>query len=72
VFLTTKTKEMGSDLRAGHSDGAINHARSRVGHRRWTREARSSSPRHPVAGTIRMVGPPVRVDTPGAVRSPAP
>jgi len=60
-------------LPAGIPMGAINTLDGVVEHPQVVARGALVECTHPVAGTIRMVGPPVRMsDTPGAVRSPAP
>jgi len=60
-------------LPAGIPMGAINTLDGVVEHPQVAARGALVECTHPVAGTIRMVGPPVRMsDTPGAVRSPAP
>jgi crotonobetainyl-CoA:carnitine CoA-transferase CaiB-like acyl-CoA transferase len=58
---------------AGIPVGAINTIDKVVEHPQVTARAALVECDHPVAGRIRMVGPPVRLsETPGAVRAPAP
>jgi crotonobetainyl-CoA:carnitine CoA-transferase CaiB-like acyl-CoA transferase len=60
-------------LPAGIPMGAINTLDAVVEHPQVTARGALAACDHPVAGKIKMVGPPVRMsDTPGAVRSPAP
>jgi crotonobetainyl-CoA:carnitine CoA-transferase CaiB-like acyl-CoA transferase len=60
-------------LPAGIPMGAINTLDAVVEHPQVQARGVLVECDHPVAGRIRMVGPPVRMsDTPGAVRSPAP
>jgi CoA:oxalate CoA-transferase len=60
-------------LPAGIPAGAINTLDQVVAHPQVHARGALVESTHPVAGTIRMVGPPVRLsETPGAVRSPAP
>ncbi|HMF97985.1 MAG TPA: CaiB/BaiF CoA-transferase family protein, partial [Vicinamibacterales bacterium] len=60
-------------LPAGIPMGAINTLDQVVAHPQVRARGALVESRHPVAGTIRMVGPPVRMSgTPGAVRRPAP
>jgi crotonobetainyl-CoA:carnitine CoA-transferase CaiB-like acyl-CoA transferase len=60
-------------LPAGIPMGAINTLDHVVQHPQVDARGALVESTHPVAGTIRMVGPPVRMsETPGAVRSPAP
>ena len=58
---------------AGIPIGAINTLDQAVAHPQVEARGALVESTHPVAGTIRMVGPPVRMsDTPGTVRRPAP
>jgi crotonobetainyl-CoA:carnitine CoA-transferase CaiB-like acyl-CoA transferase len=58
---------------AGVPMGAINTIDKVIGHPQVTARGVLVACEHPVAGHIRMVGPPVRMsDTPGSVRTPAP
>jgi formyl-CoA transferase/CoA:oxalate CoA-transferase len=58
---------------AGIPMGAINTLDQAVAHPQVEARGVLVENTHPVAGTIRMVGPPVRMsDTPGTVRRPAP
>ncbi len=60
-------------LPAGIPMGAINTMDAVVEHPQLAARGTLVECEHPVAGRIRMVGPPVRMsDTPGAVRAPAP
>jgi crotonobetainyl-CoA:carnitine CoA-transferase CaiB-like acyl-CoA transferase len=60
-------------LPAGVPMGAINTLDAVVDHPQVAARGALVESEHPVAGRIRMVGPPVRMsDTPGAVRAPAP
>ena len=60
-------------LPAGIPMGAINTLDAVVDHPQVAARKALAECDHPVAGRIRMVGPPVRLsETPGAVRSPAP
>ena len=53
--------------------GAINTLDAVVDHPQVAARGALVESDHPVAGRIRMVGPPVRMsETPGAVRAPAP
>jgi CoA:oxalate CoA-transferase len=53
--------------------GAINTIDQVVDHAQVRSRGALVENTHPVAGTIRMTGPPVRMsETPGAVRTPAP
>jgi crotonobetainyl-CoA:carnitine CoA-transferase CaiB-like acyl-CoA transferase len=73
--LLTKTYEEWTAilLPAGIPTGAINTLDQVVAHPQVDARGSLVESTHPVAGTIRMVGPPVRLsETPGAVRSPAP
>jgi formyl-CoA transferase/CoA:oxalate CoA-transferase len=58
---------------AGIPIGAINTLDQVVAHPQVDARGMLVESTHPVAGTIRVVGPPVRLaDTPGSVRTPAP
>jgi crotonobetainyl-CoA:carnitine CoA-transferase CaiB-like acyl-CoA transferase len=58
---------------AGIPIGAINTLDQVIAHPQVQARAALVESTHPVAGTIRMVGPPVRMsETPGSVRRPAP
>jgi crotonobetainyl-CoA:carnitine CoA-transferase CaiB-like acyl-CoA transferase len=60
-------------LPAGVPMGAINTLDAVVQHPQVAARDALTDCEHPVAGRIKMVGPPVRMsDTPGAVRTPAP
>jgi crotonobetainyl-CoA:carnitine CoA-transferase CaiB-like acyl-CoA transferase len=60
-------------LPAGIPMGAINTIDQVVDHAQVRARASLVESTHPVAGSIRMTGPPVRMsDTPGMVRTPAP
>lgn len=60
-------------LPAGIPMGAINTLDQVVEHPQVLARGMLVACEHPVAGNVRMVGPPVRLsETPGAVRSPAP
>ena len=60
-------------LPAGIPMGAINTIDAVVDHPQVAARGALVECEHPVAGRIRMVGPPVRMsETPGAVRAPAP
>jgi formyl-CoA transferase/CoA:oxalate CoA-transferase len=60
-------------LPAGIPMGAINTIDQVVDHAQVRARGALVENTHPVAGTIRMTGPPVRMsETPGAVRTPAP
>jgi len=60
-------------LPAGIPMGAINTLDAVVAHPQVQARAAIVDSTHPVAGTIRMTAPPVRMsDTPGTVRTPAP
>ena len=60
-------------LRAGVPVGAINTIDQVVTHPQVVARNALVTCDHPVAGPVRVVGPPVRLsDTPGAVRAPAP
>jgi crotonobetainyl-CoA:carnitine CoA-transferase CaiB-like acyl-CoA transferase len=73
--LLTKTYEEWEAilLPAGIPMGAINTLDAVVAHPQVAARGALVSCDHPIAGHIRMVGPPVRMsDTPGGVRAPAP
>ncbi len=74
AFLTKTYEEWEAILLpAGIPMGAINTIGEVVEHPQVAARGALVNCTHPVAGTIRMVGPPVRMsDTPGAVRAPAP
>jgi len=74
AFLTRTYEEWAAVLEpAGIPVGAINTIDQVVEHPQVTARGVLVESTHPVAGTIRMVGPPVRMsDTPGSVRAPAP
>ncbi|HEV2983330.1 MAG TPA: CoA transferase [Vicinamibacterales bacterium] len=74
TFLTKTYEEWESVLLpAGIPMGAINTLDQVVEHPQVKARGALVENTHPVAGTIRMTGPPVRMsDTPGAVRTPAP
>jgi CoA:oxalate CoA-transferase len=74
TFLTKTYEEWESVLLpAGIPMGAINMLDQVVEHPQVKARGALVENTHPVAGTIRMTGPPVRMsDTPGAVRTPAP
>jgi crotonobetainyl-CoA:carnitine CoA-transferase CaiB-like acyl-CoA transferase len=60
-------------LPAGIPMGAINTIDQVVDHAQVRARGALVENTHPVAGTIQMTGPPVRMsETPGAVRTPAP
>jgi CoA:oxalate CoA-transferase len=60
-------------LPAGVPMGAVNTLDEIVAHPQVAARGVLVESTHPVAGTVRMTGPPVRLsDTPGSVRSPAP
>jgi CoA:oxalate CoA-transferase len=60
-------------LPAGIPMGAINTIDQVVDHAQVRARGSLVESTHPVAGSIRMTGPPVRMsDTPGTVRAPAP
>ena len=73
--LLTKTYEEWEAILmpAGVPMGAINTLDAVIEHPQVAARGVLVDSEHPVAGSIKMVGPPVRLsDTPGAVRSPAP
>jgi len=74
AFLTKTYEEWAAILLpAGIPTGAINTLGQVVMHPQVDARGVFVESTHPVAGPIRMVGPPVRLsETPGAVRSPAP
>jgi crotonobetainyl-CoA:carnitine CoA-transferase CaiB-like acyl-CoA transferase len=74
AFLTKTYEEWAAILLpAGIPTGAINTLGQVVMHPQVDARGVLVESTHPVAGRIRMVGPPVRLsETPGAVRSPAP
>jgi crotonobetainyl-CoA:carnitine CoA-transferase CaiB-like acyl-CoA transferase len=74
VFLTKTYEEWEPILMsAGIPVGAINTIDQVVAHPQVLARGALIECRHPVAGTVKVVGPPVRLsDTPGAVRRPAP
>ena len=74
AFLTKTYEEWAAILLpAGIPTGAINTLGQVVMHPQVDARGVLVESTHPVAGPIRMVGPPVRLsETPGAVRSPAP
>ena len=74
VFLTRSYEEWEAVLLpAGIPMGAINTIDQVVEHAQVKARGALVNNTHPVAGTIQMTGPPVRMsETPGAVRSPAP
>jgi len=74
TFLTRTYEEWEAILLpAGIPMGAINTLDQVVAHPQVQARGALVESTHPVAGTIRMVGPPVRFsETPGAVRRPAP
>jgi crotonobetainyl-CoA:carnitine CoA-transferase CaiB-like acyl-CoA transferase len=74
VFLTRSYEEWEALLLpAGIPMGAINTIDQVVEHPQVTARGMLVECEHPVAGTVRMVGAPVRLsETPGAVRTPAP
>jgi formyl-CoA transferase/CoA:oxalate CoA-transferase len=74
VFLTRTYEEWEALLLpAGIPVGAINTIDQVVDHPQVAARGAIVESKHPVAGTVRMVGVPVRMsETPGAVRSPAP
>jgi crotonobetainyl-CoA:carnitine CoA-transferase CaiB-like acyl-CoA transferase len=74
AFLTKTYEDWEAILRpAGVPMGAINTIDKVIDHPQVVARGVLVDCEHPVAGRIRMVGPPVRMtDTPGSVRSPAP
>jgi crotonobetainyl-CoA:carnitine CoA-transferase CaiB-like acyl-CoA transferase len=74
AFLTKSYEEWEAILRpAGVPIGAINTIDKVLDHPQVTARGVLVDCEHPVAGRIKMVGPPVRMsDTPGSVRAPAP
>lgn len=74
AFLTRTYEEWEAVLLpAGIPMGAINTIDQVVDHAQVRARGALVENTHPVAGTIQMTGPPVRMsETPGAVRSPAP
>jgi len=74
AFLTRSYEEWEAILLpAGIPMGAINTLDAVVAHPQVQARAAIVDSTHPVAGTIRMTAPPVRMsDTPGTVRTPAP
>jgi len=74
AFLTKSYEEWEAILLpAGIPMGAINTLDAVVAHPQVQARAAIVDSTHPVAGTIRMTAPPVRMsDTPGTVRTPAP
>ena len=74
AFLTRTYEEWEAVLLpAGIPMGAINTIDQVVDHAQVRARASLVESTHPVAGSIRMTGPPVRMsDTPGTVRTPAP
>jgi len=74
AFLTRTYEEWEAVLLpAGVPMGAVNTLDAVVAHPQVVARGALVESTHPVAGTIRMTGPPVRLsETPGSVRSPAP
>ena len=74
AFLTKSYEEWEAVLLpAGIPMGAINTLDAVVAHPQVQARAAIVESTHPVAGTIRMTAPPVRMsDTPGTIRTPAP
>jgi len=74
AFLTRTYEEWEAMLLpAGIPMGAINTIDQVVDHAQVRARGSLVESTHPVAGSIRMTGPPVRMsDTPGTVRTPAP
>jgi crotonobetainyl-CoA:carnitine CoA-transferase CaiB-like acyl-CoA transferase len=74
AFLTRSYEEWEAILMpAGIPIGAINTLDQAVAHPQVQARGAMVESTHPIAGTIRMVGPPVRMSgTPGSVRLPAP
>jgi len=74
AFLTRTYEEWESVLdAAGIPVGAINTLEQVVKHPQVAARGALASCDHPIAGALKVVGPPVRLsETPGAIRSPAP
>jgi formyl-CoA transferase/CoA:oxalate CoA-transferase len=74
AFLTRAYEEWEAVLlAAGIPVGAINTVEQVVAHPQVIARGALVECEHPVAGTVRVVGPPIRFsETPGTVRSPAP
>src|SRR5262249_49020332 len=74
IFLTRSYEEWEELLLAnGVPVGAINSLAEVVEHPQVKARGALVSMEHPRAGTVRMVGAPIRLsETPGAVRTPAP
>ena len=74
AFLTKTYEDWEAILQpAGIPTGAINTIDQVVAHPQVAARGVLVESSHPVAGTIKMVGPPVRMsETPGSVRAPAP
>ena len=74
TFLTKSYEEWEATLLAsGIPVGAINTIDQVVDHPQVRARGALVACQHPAAGTVRVVGPPVRLsETPGAVRTPAP
>ena len=74
VFLTKPYEEWDAVLvSAGIPVGAINSIEEVVDHPQVQARGSIAECRHPTAGTVRMVGPPMRLsETAGAIRMPAP
>ena len=74
AFLTKTYEEWEAILLpAGVPMGAVNTIDQIVAHPQVSARGALVESTHPVAGTVKMTGPPVRLsETPGAIRSPAP
>jgi formyl-CoA transferase/CoA:oxalate CoA-transferase len=74
AFLTKSYEEWESILLpAGVPMGAVNTLDAAIAHPQIAARGMMVESTHPVAGTVRMTGPPVKLsETPGSVRTPAP